>query len=1082
MEQKLIDNKQHGLVGDHLKKYIKEESKLSIASAYFTLYAFEELKEELDKVDEFRFLFTNPTFVKSKNKIIQDKIKQNEQKLFGEEEELIYKNNLNQAYIARELSKYIKNKAEIKTMISKSIRESIFYIEDENGDDVSITGGVPLSASGLGYTNSNSISNNQLTDSKDFNKNLKNTFDNIWRNEEYVQDVKKEILDKIKLLYQDNTPEFLYFVTLYNIFRNFLEENEEKEIIQSKIGFKNTTVWNKLYNFQKDGVTGAINKIEKFGGCIIADSVGLGKTFEALAVIKYYELKNNKVLVLAPKKLRENWSIYRQQNDTRNPLANDRFSYDLLNHTDLSRNGGMSGDIDLNYVNWGNYDLVVIDESHNFRNNQARNDRETRYTKFMNNIIKSGIKTKVLMLSATPVNNKLDDLKNQIAFITEGDDKALEKTAEIESIKKTLTKAQSAFNKWGKLPQEERTTEELLEMLNWEYFKLLDSLTIARSRKHIEKYYNTNDIGKFPTRLEPINIKEDIDIKEEFPSLKDINTDILKLNLAVYSPMKYILPHKIDIYEAKYDTKVKDGKSIFKQSDRESSIVYLMKSSLLKRLESSINSFTLTLEKILKNIDITLNKIEKVNLEYSYDIDEIDDLDEQLEDFTIGNKVKVLISDVDKIKWKQDLEYDRVILSNLLSQAKKIDASRDKKLQSLKNEISRKIQNPINKENKKVIVFTAFADTAKYLYENINKWALEKYNVHTAIVTGSDNPKTTLKIKQKVDLSSILLNFSPISKERSKLNIDTKEEIDILIATDCISEGQNLQDCDYLINYDIHWNPVRIIQRFGRVDRLGSRNESIQLVNFWPSIELDEYINLEKRVKQRMTMLDISATGEENVIAKNSNEMKDLEYRRNQLEQLQNEVIDLEDVSGGVSLTDFTMDDFRMDLVNLMKKYEDKIQDTPTCIYSLVRNDNDKLNDEIEPGVIFCLKRMDSYEDDNDKNPIYPYYLVYIGQDGDILYSYTNIKKILDIYRSLCSGKTEVITELINEFNKETKNNKKMDRYKELLTNATDEILGKIEEQQTLSIFSFGGLSSLVDEGNKGSEDFEIISYLVIRR
>ena len=1081
MKQKLIDNKQHGLVGDHLKKYIKEESKLSIASAYFTLYAFEELKEELDKLEEFRFLFTQPTFIKNKNKIIQEKINQNEQKLFGEEEELSYKNNLNQAYIARELSKYIKNKAQIKTMISKSIRESIYYIENEDGDDISITGGVPLSASGLGYTNSNSISNNQLTNAKDFNRNLKNTFDNIWRNEEYVKDVKKEILDKIKLLYKDNTPEFLYFVTLYNIFRNFLEENEEKEIIQSRTGFKNTIVWNKLYNFQKDGVTGAINKIEKFGGCIIADSVGLGKTFEALAVIKYYELKNNKVLVLAPKKLRENWSVYRQQNDTRNPLADDRFSYDLLNHTDLSRNGGMSGDIDLNYVNWGNYDLVVIDESHNFRNNQARNDRETRYTKFMNNIIKSGIKTKVLMLSATPVNNKLDDLKNQIAFITEGDDKALEKIAEIESIKKTLTKAQSVFNKWGKLPQEKRSTEELLEMLNWEYFKLLDSLTIARSRKHIEKYYNTTDIGEFPTRLEPINIKEDIDIKEEFPSLKDINTDILKLNLAVYSPMKYILPHKIDIYEAKYDTKVKGGKSVFKQSDRESSIVYLMKSSLLKRLESSVNSFALTLEKILTNIEITLSKIDKVNLEYSYDINDIDELDEQLEDFAIGSKVKVLITDVDRIKWKQDLEYDRSLLSNLLIQAKKIDASRDKKLQSLKSEISKKIERPINKGNKKVIVFTAFADTAKYLYENINKWALEKYNIHTAIVTGSDNPKTTLKTKQKVDLSSVLLNFSPISKERDNLNISTKEEIDILIATDCISEGQNLQDCDYLINYDIHWNPVRIIQRFGRVDRLGSKNDCIQLVNFWPSIELDEYINLEKRVKQRMTMLDISATGEENVIAKNSNKMQDLEYRRNQLEQLQKEVIDLEDVSGGVSLTDFTMDDFRMDLVNLMDKYEDKAIEMPNGIYSLVKNNNEKLDKEIKPGVIFCLRRMESYEDENDKNPIYPYYLVYVSEDGNILYSYTNIKKILDIYKSLCSEKSEVIKDLIEDFNKETKYNKKMDKYKELLTNATDDILGKVEEQQTISIFSFGGLSNLISGNSVDSDDFDIISYLIIK-
>ncbi|MEW9078238.1 helicase-related protein [Terrisporobacter glycolicus] len=1080
MQQKIIDNKQYGLVGDCLKENIKENSKISIAASHFTIHAFEELKEELSNIDKFKFLFAQPTFIKHKNKAIETKIRENENKIFGVDEERCYKSHLNQAYIAKELSKWIKNKAEIKSMKSKSLGESIYYIENEGKGDISITGGSPFSSPGLGYTNSALINHNQFTDNDKFNSELNTVLNKIWNNEDLVKDVKKEILEKISLLYKDNTPEFLYFITLYNIFKNFLDEHEDREVIQSRTGFKDTEVWNKLYNFQRDGVIGAINKIEKFGGCIIADSVGLGKTFEALAVIKYYELKNNKVLVLAPKKLRENWSIYRQQNDTRNPLGDDRFSYDLLNHTDLSRNGGMSGDIDLNYVNWGNYDLVVIDESHNFRNNQARNDRETRYTKFMNNIIKSGIKTKVLMLSATPVNNKLEDLKNQIAFITEGNDKALINTAEIESIKKTLSKAQSIFNKWGKTSQEERTTEELLEMLNWEYFKLLDSLTIARSRKHIEKYYNVTDIGEFSKRLEPINIKEDVDIKEEFPSLKSINADILRLNLAVYSPMKYILPHKIDIYESKYDTKIKGGKATFKQADRESSIVYLMKSSLLKRLESSVNSFTLTLSKILSNIEITLSKIDKFKGEYSYDIDDIGNLDEELEDFIIGSKVKILLNDMDIIKWKQGLEYDRVLLSNLLNQAKKVDETRDKKLKELKNLISNKIENPINEGNKKVIVFTAFADTAKYLYENINKWALKKYNVNTALVTGSDNPKTTLKL-QKVDLSSVLINFSPRSKERSKLNPSMKSEIDILIATDCISEGQNLQDCDYLINYDIHWNPVRIIQRFGRVDRLGSTNKYIQLVNFWPSIELDEYINLETRVKQRMTMLDISATGEENVIAKNSNEMKDLEYRRNQLEKLQKEVIDLEDVSGNVSLTDFTMDDFRMDLINLMDKYDDIVDETPCCIYSLVKNENEKLEDEIKPGVIFCLKRIESYEDEPDKNPIYPYYLVYIDENGKILYSYTNVKKILDIYRSLCSGKGDIIKELIEDFNKETKNNKKMDKYINLLTKATDDILGKVEEQKTISIFSFGGLSNLVSGSNINSDDFEVISYLIIR-
>lgn len=1077
MEEKLIDNKQYGRVGDVLKRNIKENSKLSITASYFTLYAFQELKEELSKIDSLRFIYTEPTFVKNDNKNIMKKIKENENKLFGVEEELKGRCTLNQSYIARELAKWVKKKVEIKTLKNTKMNGALCHIDSE-GKSVSITGATSLSGPSLGYINSKPMYLNIYTDDNELNSTLKSKFNEIWNNEDLLKDVKKDILNKIKYLYKDNSPEFLYFITLYNIFKDFLEENDNKEVIKSRTGFKDTEVWNRLYNFQKDGVVGAINKIETYGGCIIADSVGLGKTFEALAIIKYYELRNCRVLVLAPKKLRDNWSVYRV-NDKRNILAKDRFNYDLLNHTDLSRKGGMSGDIDLSFVNWGNYDLVVIDESHNFRNNVAVNDRETRYEKLMNNIIKAGVKTKVLMLSATPVNNKLDDLKNQLAFITEDDDKALEKTAEIKSIMSTLRNAQSAFNKWGDLEESEKTTERLLDMLNFDYFKLLDSLTIARSRKHIEKYYNINDIGKFPKRLKPENVKEDIDILDDFPSFKEINNQILKLNLSVYAPIKYVLPHKRDYYNKLYDTKAKGGKVLFKQMDREQNIVFLMKTNFLKRLESSINSFTITLEKVLYNINSKIKKLSVINDDITLDIDDIDPLDTSIEQFTIGDKVKIKIKDIDKIKYKQDLEHDRDILLDLLSKSKKIDETRDKKLHELKNVITRKINNPINEDNKKIIIFTAFADTAKYLYKNISVWAKDNYNLNSALVTGSENPKTTIKMS-RVDLNKVLINFSPISKEREKVMPEIKEEIDILIATDCISEGQNLQDCDYLINYDIHWNPVRIVQRFGRIDRLGSKNTCIKLVNFWPSMELDEYIHLEGRVKQKMTMLDISATGEEDVINENPQKMKDLEYRRKQLKQLQEEVIDLEEVNGNVSLTDFTLDDFRMDLINLQEKYDSEVENTPLGIYSIVKNNNKSLDDEIKPGVIYCLKKTDSYKNESDKNPIYPYYMAYVKEDGEILYNYSNVKKILDIYKSLCIGNNKVLNDLVEEFNEETKNQKKMDKYKDLLTDVTDDILGKIEEQDTLNIFSLGDLSGMLNN-NTNQEEFEIVSYLVIK-
>ena len=1078
MVRGIVDNKQHGLVGNLLKKEIKKGSKLSIASSHLTLYAFEELKKELLQLDQFRFIFTEPTFVEDE-RLNMEQIRKNEQLLFGVEEERHYQARLTQSYIARQFANWIKKKGEFKSVVHQRIKGGLYHIESPAGEQISLVGGAPFSTAGLGYSNSSTIYINNIVKDQHTNQELLRNFDLIWDNDENLQDVKANILSRLELLYKRNSPEFIYFVTLYNLFKDFLEDSRDYKALHTKTGFENTVIWNKLYDFQRDGVIGAINKIETFGGCIIADSVGLGKTFEALAVIKFYELRNYRVLVLTPKKLRENWAIYRL-NDKRNILAEDRFSYDLLNHTDLSRDRGYSGEINLEHVNWSNYDLVVIDESHNFRNNDPRNDRITRYARLMNDIIKSGVKTKVLMLSATPVNNKLDDLKNQIAFITEGNDNALAEAANIKSISRTIRVAQSQFNKWSKLPEEERTTERLLEMLNWDYFKLLDSLTIARSRRHIEKYYNVQQFGKFPERLKPINIKEGIDNLNEFPPLEKINNEILRLRMALYSPMHYILPHLRNVYSEKYDTKIANGK-IFKQTDRENNLVYLMKSNILKRLESSVHSFALTLKAIIDNIDALLDKLERFDdmNETDLDITQLDLDDPELEDAFIGSKVKILVKDLDLVRFKQDLKYDKEILERLYQYAVKVTPERDRKLLTLKQLIRNKIEHPINANNKKVIIFTAFADTAKYLYDHLHQWLYQEFNLHSALVTGSDKPKTTLKMNQ-VDFDRILINFSPRSKERDKVMPKIKDEIDILIATDCISEGQNLQDCDYLVNFDIHWNPVRIIQRFGRIDRLGSPNQKIQLVNFWPSMELDEYIDLVNRVKSRMTILDISSTGEENVIADNP-EMKDLEYRRKQLETLQNQVIDLEDISGNISLTDFTMDDFRMDLHRFIHSQQELIEHMPYGLFSVTQNKNPKLKEEIKPGVIFCLKQIDQYTIPDQKNALHPYYLVYVSEEGEILYHYTHVKKILDLYRSLCQGQNMVNNDLYDLFDNETRQGRKMDRYVAQLEKAVQSVIGKMDEHASLNLFSLGGLDNVVSTINTNVHDFEVVSYLIVK-
>lgn len=1072
-EFKTLNNQLGETVYKELEKHIKKGSKVSTISAYFTMYAYSALKKELDKIDEMRFIFTTPSFSKNKDKEAREyEIVNNN--IFGNEFELKLRNEMTQSAVAKDCAKWLKDKVEIKSFKEPNVAQPrMIHVHNKLEEDIVINGSVDFTTDGLGITGSNRADFNNFMAGEEFTDSQLLSFDTLWNNEMVLTDVKDKLLKQMEVMYEENSGEFIYFKSLYHIFYNYLDELDEDNIVKKGNKLKETKIWNTLYQFQQDAVIGAIDKIEKYNGCILADSVGLGKTFTALAIIQYYELRNDRVLVLVPKKLRENWTIY-TLNDKRNIFAEDRFRYDVLNHTDLSRERGFSGNIDLKTINWENYDLVVIDESHNFRNNPAVKDRVTRYQRLMNDVIKQGHKTKLLMLSATPVNNKMNDIKNQIAFITEDKDNALEEIG-ISSINHTLRNAQTIFNQWSKLDDNTRTGEKFVDMMDLEYFKLLDTLTIARSRKHIEKYYDLAEIGEFPNRLDPINESSDIDIKKEFPTLNEINNEIERLNLSVFSPFLYILPQKREDYAKKYDIAIGEGKSVFKQTDREKSLIQLMRINLLKRMESSIHSFKLTIEKLLFKINKTLEKIDNIS-EYNEDIDIslIDPEEDEYDKFMFGKKTKVLLQDMDLIKWKQDLKLDKEKLEFLFAQAKEVDCLRDEKLADLKKVISNKIENPINEDNKKILIFTAFADTAKYLYENISQWIFDNYGLYTALVTGSGDNKTNLKAVRNTDIDEILTSFSPISKNRNIINPEMTEEIDILIGTDCISEGQNLQDCDYLINYDIHWNPVRIIQRFGRVDRIGSKNKDIQLVNFWPNIELDEYINLKGRVENRMVMVDVSATGEENIIVNNDKVMNDLEYRKNQLEKLKDQVIDLEDVSDAISITDLTFNDFKIELMEYMKKHRKELDNAPFGIYSIVPAG------EFEPGVIFLLRQVKGVKESKDKNALTPYYLVYISEDEEVKLNYIQSKKILDYYQKLCSGKKEVFRNLVESFDRETDNGRQMDKYSQLLKESIENIIGKKQETGVRSLFTKGGTSP-VKNNIEGLEEFELISFLILK-
>lgn len=1071
-------------LGDDFRKVINTSSEIKICAAYFSIYAFSELKEELSKIKDFSFLFNSPTFFKDNSS--QKSLKEfyippfvRERTIAGGEYEIKLRNSLSQKAIAKECREWIEKKCKFKTL-RQNVRTNNGIFVNNDGEHVAYASFDSFTADGLGYEqNKEVITPIYPKMIGDTAKQYIEQFNQIWGSKELSEDVTEKVLSYITAVHKENPAEYLYFITLYNIFSEFLRDINEDNLANEKTGFKDTVIWNMLYNFQKDAVLGAINKLEKFNGCIIADSVGLGKTFTALGIIKYYELRNKQVLVLCPKRLSENWNEFTSNYKT-NLLIKDRFNYDVLYHTDLSRDTGESNGLNLELINWGNYDLLVIDESHNFRNNTARADRETRYQRLMNQVIKTGVKTKVLMLSATPVNNRFLDLKNQLALAYEGDSVDISDNMNItKDIESVFREAQAVFNKWSKLAADKRTTQNLLNALSFDFFEVLDSVTIARSRKHILKYYDTKDVGKFPTKNKPINMDFELTGIKDFLSFKDIFNTLSSLNLEIYTPSRWILPDKKAFYEEKYDTQL-SNKSSLKQSTRESGIMKLMRVNLLKRLESSIEAFKLTLTKLNDNISNTLEAIESFNTSGSGNITGVDLSnfeEEDIEDmdfdpgFSIGTKIRINLADMDVLSWEQELHHDHDIISGLLKEIERITPDKDSKLQSLISLIEHKTHHPINGTNRKVIVFSAFADTVHYLYDHVSEYFLKKYHIHSACISGSKSNRSTLDIGKK-EMNRILTCFCPISKKKKEIGLDVEGDIDILIATDCISEGQNLQDCDYLINYDIHWNPVRIIQRFGRIDRIGSLNEWIQLVNFWPPVDLDEYINLKSRVEGRMIAGNLAGGGEENVISKEDS--IDLEYRKKQLAKLKEEVVELEEIDNGVSITDLGLNDFRIDLVNYFHE-QGEIKNAPFGLHAVV----DK-SEDFKEGVIFVLRNVNQGVNINNTNRLHPFYLVYIGKDGKIVSNHLNVKNTLDIFRSLSKNKSEPDYQLCKRFNDETRDGLDMRAYSELLHNSIESIITVKEEADINSIFKAGGTSISVND-IRGLNDFELICFLVIK-
>ena len=1070
---KVIDNINTHLK-DELVENIQKGSKMAIAASCFSMYAYMELKNQLDNIEELRFIFTSPTFIKENAKKEKREFyiprMNRESGLYGTEFELKLRNEMTQKAIAKECADWIREKVKFRSNISGDNMANFITVDSSEGAMayMPING---FTTTDLGCNRGNNAFNYVNSIDAPFAGQYISLFNELWNNKTKLEDVTQTVIDNISNAYNENSPEFIYFMTLYHVFNEFLENISEDELPNEATNFKQSKIWNMLYDFQRDAALAIINKLEKYNGCILADSVGLGKTFTALAVIKYYENRNKSVLVLCPKKLAGNWNTYKD-NYVNNPIASDRLNFGVLFHTDLSRDGGYSNGIDLDRLNWGNYDLIVIDESHNFRNGIGThsNTQDNRYKRLMENVIRAGVKTKVLMLSATPVNNRFTDLRNQLSLAYEGYSEALsEKLNTNKSIEQIFREAQRVFNEWSNFPKETRTTDKLLSMLDFDFFELLDSVTIARSRKHIQKYYNSEKIGKFPERLKPISLRPSLTDLSDAINYNEIYSSLLELSLCIYMPSHYIFESKI----AKY----MDVNDNFRQSNRELGIRRLMAINLLKRLESSVNSFSLTLQRIFELIDGTINAIDHFEKHgngkiEAFEISDDDlDIDDSNTDFTVGNKVKIDLSDMDYRSWRKDLQKDKDTLELLILMIKDITPEHDVKLQELFSLIDKKQNNPINEGNRKMLIFTAFSDTAEYLYENVSVYVKKKFGLETAVITGSIDGKTTIKLK-KATLNNVLTLFSPVSKDRDVLMPDCTQEIDILIATDCISEGQNLQDCDYLVNYDIHWNPVRITQRFGRIDRIGSRNASIQLVNFWPDMDLDDYLNLKSRVETRMKISVLTSTGDDDLI--NDEEKGDLEYRSAQLKKMMNEVVDPEEMNSGISIMDLGLNEYRLDLLEYIKTHGD-IAKMPKGLHAVVPSEKD-----LPEGAVFVLRNVNDGVNIDHKNLIHPFYMVYIKTDGEIVCDYLSPKKLLDDIRLLCRGKTEPLKELCAKFNEETDDGRNMTEMNRLLSLAIESVISSKTESDIDSLFGTGGTSALLSDIS-GLDDFELICFLVVK-
>ena len=1076
----ILDNRQRRVV-DYLRQHLSAAEVFRLVSAYFTIYGYEALQSELSGVKDVRFLFGDPASVGELDP------GEKAQKAFNlTENGLSPQHALQQKYLARQCEAWVSSKGvKIRSIGQSNFLHGKMYLTESANGGTAVVGSSNFTRGGLGSGTSANVEINLATQDTAICAELQQWFDDLWADKVLTKDVKKDVLDALARIGKDYAPELIYYKTLYELFGEDIEARKAGESHLKDTHLYDTAIWNALYGFQKDGAKSAIARLLRHNGCILADSVGLGKTYTALAVIKFFELRNERVLVLCPKKLRENWALYPAYNaQTGNPFLDDRFGYTLLSHTDLSRSSGQAGTIDLANFNWRNFDMVVIDESHNFRNDsKPRSDddgriRHSRYSRLLEEVIKAGTQTKVLMLSATPVNTSLIDLRNQIYLMTEKREDVFRENLGIGHIGALLRQAQKEFKAWETKADKsgKKDKSKLLETLGADFFKLLGGVSIARSRRQIKQFYaeEMDRIGQFPTRQQPKNHYPLTDLEDEL-SYKNLSEQIERFALSIYRPSSYVTSA-----EAKKRLAEEKKQLRFNQADRERFLIGMIRVNFLKRLESSAHSLTKTLERTIGKIKDLLEKIDRYeqNLLLDEQADILPDDDDDDEEFLINRaRTPYHLRELDLPRWKKDLLKDKKTLEAVYERVSIITPERDGKLREIKAHIRDRAQHPTTdkdgRTNRKLLVFSTFKDTVEYLYENLADLANE-LGLNMAMVSG-DVTRTTSGAN---NFNAILTNFAP----RAHGQTNSTNEIDLLIATDCISEGQNLQDCDTVLNYDIHWNPVRIIQRFGRIDRIGSRNQSVRMINYWPTKDMEVYLRLQSRVQARMALADATASGGDDPLNEDPSEQVQMElnFRDEQLKKMHEEVLDLDELSDGVVMSDFTLDYFFTQLLRYLEENKAELEAMPYGAYAVT----DGKGDTAQPGVIFFLRQRNASTDKREKraSPIHPYCAVYIRDNGDIRYGCANARQVLELFESASLGKTEPLKRLCDQFDSETQNGQDMARYDKLLNTVIDHIGGadRATQIRQLSIHGQRDFRLPAKSSKPSNADFELITWLII--